>query len=503
MRVLSSAALSLCLGFGLMGCVALLGDFTTDGATTSTTDSGSGDGSSGGSDGSSSGADGSVDAPSDAPVDAPGDGQVPKDPVEPFVLGANHDSTCASVAFHPGKPDEKRATFCWGANGDAVHLGRNPTDATFNGFSRPRTPDGPQAYVLFDMISGNASGSWFLGRAAPGQSVAAQIPYCWGSNDQAECGQPKTVFTQIPTVHGPPSGAVRITQGGAAPYHGCMVDANKHLLCWGQNNFCEVRSGSSAATCNQTVADPFVRVVEDQGGTIGGGDPLVYEVERFAGGYDHSCVVYRKVGATVAAVECWGNNPENQTGLTGKTYVESPSEVQGTASQLGFGNIELSAGNQHTCAIIDKKDLVCWGKNDVGQAVPGSDVPASPKKNDLPLAMQGSLSGLSLGGNVSCFITTVSGQPPRAVCFGDKQGPLGRALNEENLDFGFVAGIKDVTSIAVGGSHVCAIARGIADPPNAPLSVFCWGSNASKQIDPNFPGGGSPQPRRVELPVPQ
>ena len=494
------AALLVSLTFGLLACTSLLGDFSVEpGDGAGGPDGGGGDGAI--AEGSTPDDSGATDAPADAPIELP-------QPV-PLVVAASSIATCATVVYLRGQPNERAVSFCWGASGDSPgFLGAAPNDPTYDGYARPRLPNtNPIQYLTFDQLSANARGLAFLGRIAPNQPGGQASPVCWGGNSQAECGQPAggsgggpvippTVLVQ------PDKNGIRMNSGSLAPYHGCLT-MNGALFCWGQNNYCEVRSGDTSECNKSDPQNPFVRVIENQmSGPIGGpqnGPPtLLYE--RFAGGTDHSCAIYRKTSSTVAAVACWGRNNDNQTGLTGKPFTESPYEVPGTATQQGAGELELSSGASHTCAIVSKSQLVCWGKNDKGQAAPGGADPLGPQAVALPGGFGGSLTGLALGGDMSCFIASAAGLS-RAVCYGDKSAPLGRAAGDVNEDFAFVDGLKDIVQIAVGGGHACAIARGLTQGPNTPHSLFCWGKNDRRQIAPGSAIPVFPTPHRVVFPT--
>ena len=77
-----------------------------------------------------------------------------------------------------------------------------------------------------------------------------------------------------------------------------------------------------------------------------------------AGGL-HTCAV-RDDGS----VACWGENGNGQLGDGTTTNRDSPTQ---TAS-LGAGRtaVAISAGGQHTCALLDDGSVTCWGYNGWG-----------------------------------------------------------------------------------------------------------------------------------------
>jgi len=63
------------------------------------------------------------------------------------------------------------------------------------------------------------------------------------------------------------------------------------------------------------------------------------------------------------AVKCWGASNYGQLGYGNTNYVgylERPSEVGSVA--LGRPAIALVSGYNHTCALLDNFDLLCWGR---------------------------------------------------------------------------------------------------------------------------------------------
>ena len=66
-------------------------------------------------------------------------------------------------------------------------------------------------------------------------------------------------------------------------------------------------------------------------------------------------------------VKCWGWNFFGQLGDGGSnTNTNAPSS---TAVDLGTGRtaVAVSAGDYHTCVILDNGDLKCWGLDQYGQ----------------------------------------------------------------------------------------------------------------------------------------
>ena len=140
---------------------------------------------------------------------------------------------------------------------------------------------------------------------------------------------------------------------------------------------------------------------------------------------------------TAGRVYCWGSNEAGQLGLSlGVASVSVPRRV---ALPPGVKVIHLAGGAEHTCALTDRADLVCWGRNHLGQVGRTPSATAAPDLVTLPSALA-----------TATFV-----------------------------------------AVAAGGAHTCALylppqlgdggevdAGGQADS----LRLACWGANGSGQL---------------------
>jgi len=62
-------------------------------------------------------------------------------------------------------------------------------------------------------------------------------------------------------------------------------------------------------------------------------------------------------------VKCWGQNEYGELGNGRRTWSDIPVKVSGLSS----GVAAISAGWQHTCALMDSGDVKCWGDNHYGE----------------------------------------------------------------------------------------------------------------------------------------
>ena len=84
-------------------------------------------------------------------------------------------------------------------------------------------------------------------------------------------------------------------------------------------------------------------------------------VQISAGG-DHTCAVL-----STGHIACWGDNREGQLGDGTTSGSDTPVEVHGIGDA-----IQVSAGGWFTCAVLSTGHIDCWGENEQGQLGDGT-----------------------------------------------------------------------------------------------------------------------------------
>ncbi len=197
-------------------------------------------------------------------------------------------------------------------------------------------------------------------------------------------------------------------------------------------------------------------------------------------GSNHTCALLTCGGG----VQCWGDNGFGQLG-TGTTHVEyEPVRVIGLPADIQM----LSAGGNHTCALSDGH-VLCWGDNEFGELGNGSF-----ENTSTPVAVIGigaEVETVTAGVNHTCA-TTVDGG---ALCWGDNAyGELGNGSDGGSATPVRVSGISDIDQLVAGDAMSCAI--------TSAGSVFCWGRNDSGQLGNNSTLGSSTPVQVAGLPWP-
>jgi alpha-tubulin suppressor-like RCC1 family protein len=175
---------------------------------------------------------------------------------------------------------------------------------------------------------------------------------CWGYNGYGQLGDGTTTNRNTPTqtsTLGTDRTAVAIT---AATRHTCAILDDGSVSCWGYNSKGQLGDGTSTDRDTPT-----------QTSSLGEGRTAV----AITGGDYHTCAILDD-----GSVSCWGlNNYYGQLGDGTTTDRYTPTQT----SSLGTGRtaVAISAGEEHTCAILNDGTVSCWGNNGDGQLGDGTD----------------------------------------------------------------------------------------------------------------------------------
>ena len=157
------------------------------------------------------------------------------------------------------------------------------------------------------------------------------------------------------------------------------------IKCWGSNDYGQLGLGDTS-------------IRGDGPGEMGDDLPAVdlgpgRTAKMIAGGSNHACAVLDD-----DSVKCWGRNDYGQLGLghtsdRGDNINEMGDKLP--AVDLGTGRTAkmISAGEAHTCALLDDDSLKCWGRNDYGQLGIGD----TDRRGDGPGEMGDDLPFVDLG----------------------------------------------------------------------------------------------------------
>lgn len=202
--------------------------------------------------------------------------------------------------------------------------------------------------------------------------------------------------------------------------------------------------------------------------------PLPGMVEQVSAGPDHTCAVL--VGGNVA---CWGAGGQGQLGYA-STATVGANNVVTTTVVLGGAATMVGVGQEHSCALMNTGAVRCWGRSNYGQLGYG-DIESIGDDEHPQVAGEVQLGGtavqIAVGGAHTCALLDTGA----VRCWGrGGDGRLGYADFQDIGDDETPASVGNVdvggvvTQITAGGSHTCALLDTGA--------VRCWGSGALGQL---------------------
>lgn len=165
---------------------------------------------------------------------------------------------------------------------------------------------------------------------------------------------------------------------------------------------------------------------------------------------------------------CWGYDPGGGT-----------DELQGVPTLVpGLSNVAVMASGQgHTCVALENGSVQCWGFNEGGELGRGEVTQAPVDTGPIPLGPGpvvgiGDVSYLAAGARHTCAIVS---QNRGVRCWGaNTSGQLGDGTQVGSPIPVVVTGVTGARTITAGAAHTCAVLEdGLAR---------CWGSNASGQL---------------------
>jgi len=346
-------------------------------------------------------------------------------------LAAGNQHTCALL--HIG------SVMCWGYNGTG-ELGIGTLD---NFRTRPVNVSGLESSV--QAITAGASHTCAL--------LTSGSVQCWGGNHVGQLGDGTNTTRPRPVnVSGLSSGVQAIAAGW---YHTCALLSGGGVTCWGWNGEGELGDGTTTGRSTPV--------------SVSG---LSSSVRALTAGRVHTCALLNE-----GTVMCWGDNSRDQLSDGTSTTRTTPVNVVGLS-----GSVEgLTAGADHTCAILSGGGVTCWGWNQSGQLGDGTlarrTSPVSVTNVNAPVQ------AVAAGVFHTCALPITGG----VLCWGrNSEGQLGDGTYTNRAMPGAVSGLaSSAQAIAAGHDHTCALLNG---------GVMCWGRNGSGQLGDGTAENNGPTP---------
>ncbi|CAB1113149.1 unnamed protein product [Ectocarpus sp. CCAP 1310/34] len=297
----------------------------------------------------------------------------------------------------------------------------------------------------------------------------------WDVGDEAEEMGDFMAVTELGDVT-----PVAISAGG---WHTCVIVVGDLVKCWGYNQWGELGLEDK----DDRGDDP-----DEMGDNLDfvdlGSNARVFSL---ALGDWHSCALLDG-----GDVKCFGKNYAGQLGYGDtENRGDDPGEMGDdldTVNLNGKKATAIAAGEEHTCAILEDGDLICWGLGSSGQLGQGNAMNVGDGEGEDV----SSLDPIDLGTGRTAIEVTAGGNHTCALldnydvkCWGENDygelgqedtQPRGLAPNQmgDNLEAISLPTGWTLHSLSAGYYHTCALGSEIGSVD----SVVCWGANFNGQI---------------------
>jgi alpha-tubulin suppressor-like RCC1 family protein len=261
----------------------------------------------------------------------------------------------------------------------------------------------------------------------------------WGGNESGQLGDGSTVESAVPVAVKGLTGVTAIAAGGE---HCLALLSDGKVMAWGANEDGQLGTGD-LSNHNVPVA---VKALTGVAAIAAGGEyslALLGEGTVMAWGADE----YGQLGNS--AVETRGGGEEGEEEVR---FSDVPVAVNGLSEVSA-----IVAGVRHSLALLKGGTVMAWGADEFGQLGDGSIV----RSEEAPVAVSGlaGVAAISAGGEHSMALL---GNGTVMTWGEDKYGELGDGLAGEPSDVPVTVGaLREAKSIAAGGSHDLALSEPI------------------------------------------
>ncbi|MCB9753846.1 MAG: DUF4215 domain-containing protein [Myxococcales bacterium] len=364
---------------------------------------------------------------------------------EPSPLGVSDGAFPTCLLLADG------AVRCWGI-GDTGALGQGNLDAI--GDDEP--PSAALPLSLGDPAIDVAAGVLHACAVLEGGAVR-----CWGDGDSGKLGYGNTDTIGDDEL---PDAVEPIDLGGPAVaveagfFHTCALLESGEIRCWGSGGHGKLGYGNT-----DTIGDddpPSVAGSVDVGGLV----------QQLAVGDHHTCALLEG-----GSVRCWGWGASGQLGY-GSTDDIGDDEPPSSAGpvQLGEPAQQISVGGTYTCALLESGLVRCWGNGENGRLGTGSEEDIGDDETPLavgPVDLGGTAVQINAGRNHVCAL--LDGGDVR--CWGSSgHGELGYENTEAVGDDELPSAVGPVNlggaaaQVSAGVDHTCALMES--------GELRCWGA---------------------------
>jgi alpha-tubulin suppressor-like RCC1 family protein len=183
---------------------------------------------------------------------------------------------------------------------------------------------------------------------------------CWGAGSEAQLGIPGEQDVgddELPSEAPPIDLGEQAVKIAAGEHHTCAITVSDGLRCWGQNDFGQLGYGHTE------------RIGDDEPPSAMPPVQLGERATQIAVGGTHACARLES-----GAVRCWGNGGNGRLGYGMAISVgddEHPADLP--AVDVGGSALLVTAGEGHSCAMLEDERVRCWGSSLRGQLGYGNE----------------------------------------------------------------------------------------------------------------------------------
>ena len=288
---------------------------------------------------------------------------------------------------------------------------------------------------------------------------------CWGAGSNGQLGQDSTTSLGDSAGEMAALAAVNLGAGrtatavSAGEFHTCAVLDDGTVKCWGAGG-----SGQLGQDSTTALGDSAGEMAALAAVNLGAGRTA----SAVAAGTSHTCAVLDD-----GTVKCWGAGGSGQLGQDSTTSLgDSAGEMAALAAvNLGAGRTAtaVSPGEFHTCAVLDDGTVRCWGYGGNGRLGQDSNASLGDEAGEMA-----ALAAINLGAGRTAAAVTAGDlhtcgllDDGTSKCWG--YGGNGRLGQDSTADLGDSAGemaALDPVNLGEGGtatavtastSHTCAV----------------------------------------------
>jgi len=191
-----------------------------------------------------------------------------------------------------------------------------------------------------------------------------------------------------------------------------------------------------------------------------------WEAVDITAGEDHTCAT-----ATDGTVRCWGSNDYAELG-DGTRKDELTPVISDITLDTGDDTAVIAAGEDFTCVTNGAGTISCWGANDTGQL--GNGETSNSEETPQEVDTSEEVTSVTAGGNHACGLTRFRS----LICWGlNLLGQIANNVISVATTPRTVLEDLEIRQVSAGRDHTCAL--------DTSGDVWCWGSNNHGQIGKN------------------